>query len=54
MILSLAGMFVYLEPLWLEQLFGSFCDCEDWAWQLKTSAAFRRLALDKKKAHSGT
>jgi hypothetical protein len=44
-------MFVYLEPMWLEQLFTCFTDCEDWAWQLKTSINFRKLAVEKKKAH---
>jgi hypothetical protein len=45
-------MFVYLEPLWLEQYMLCFSDCEDWAWQLKTSSNFRKLASDKKKANS--
>ena len=26
------GVFVYLEPLWLEQSFSCFTDCDDWAW----------------------
>jgi len=47
-----AGMFVYLEPMWLEQLFACFTDCEDWAWQLKTSVNFRKLSLEKKKANN--
>lgn len=39
--LNTPGRFVFIETFWLEKIFYTFSECDDWAWLLKSSLAFR-------------